>query len=159
MMSAMSTETSTPSLQETLFPTMTCFGCGPANPKGLRLRSHEIDGVVRATFTPWPEHDNGGGYLNGGIISTLLDCHGAAAVMLEADRRGWEPAPGQDLAYVTAGLDVRFRRPTPLDEPLEITAELTAVDEPEMTVACVIEHGGKTRATGTAVWKRWRPRT
>ncbi|MCP2253083.1 Acyl-coenzyme A thioesterase PaaI, contains HGG motif [Prauserella aidingensis] len=165
MMSAMSTETSTtddatgPSIQQQLFPDMKCFGCGPANPDGLRLSSYEIDGIVRATFVPWPEHDNGGGYLNGGIISTVLDCHGAAAVMLEAHRRGWKPAPGEDLAYVTAGLDVRFRRPTPLDEPVEITAELTAVDEPEMTVRCEIHHGGKLRATGSAVWKRWRPRT
>ncbi|MBB3663833.1 acyl-coenzyme A thioesterase PaaI-like protein [Prauserella sediminis] len=165
MTNAMSTEaaatdeTRGPSIQQLLFPDMTCFGCGPANPDGLRLSSYEVDGAIRATFTPWPQHDNGGGYLNGGIISTLLDCHGAAAVMLEADRRDWKPAPGEHLAYVTAGLDVRFRRPTPLDEPLEITAELTAIDEPEMTVVCEIHHGGKLRAGGTAVWKRWRPRS
>ncbi|GAA1234489.1 PaaI family thioesterase [Prauserella halophila] len=152
-------ETRGPSIQQLLFPEMKCFGCGPANPDGLGLSSFEIGGVVRATFTPWPQHDNGGGYLNGGIISTVLDCHGAAAVMLEADRRDWKPAPGQHLAYVTAGLDVKFRRPTPLDEPLEITAELTAIDEPEMTVVCEIHHGGKLRAAGTAVWKRWQPRT
>ena len=101
--------------------------------RGLRLRSFEVDGVVQGTFTPWPGHDNGGGYLNGGIISTLLDCHGAAAVLLEAHRREWKPAPGSDLAFVTAGLDVRFRRPTSLREPVGLTAELLAVAESEMT--------------------------
>lgn len=50
---------------------MTCFGCGPANPRGLRLQSYLGDGHVTATFTPWPEHDNGLGFLNGGIIATL----------------------------------------------------------------------------------------
>jgi acyl-coenzyme A thioesterase PaaI-like protein len=146
------------SIQERYFPELTCFGCGHANAKGLKLRSYEIDGGIRATFLPWPEHDNGGGYLNGGIISTLLDCHGAAAVMLEAHRRGFEPAPGAILPFVTAELDVRFRRPAPLRDPLELTAELVAVDPSEMTVVAQMFWEGKVRATGTAVWKRWRAR-
>ncbi len=147
------------SIQETYYPALTCFGCGHANERGLRLRSYEVDGVVRGTFTPWPEHDNGGGYLNGGIISTLLDCHGAAAVLLEAHRRGWGPAPGAGLAFVTAALDVRFRRPTPLREPVGLTAELSAVAEPEMTVVSRVVADGRTCASATAVWKRWRPRS
>ena len=146
------------SIQETYYPTLTCFGCGPANDKGLTLRSYEVDGTVRATFVPWPEHDNGGGHLNGGIISTVLDCHGAAAVLLAAHRQGWKPAPGTGLSFVTAGLDVRFRRPTPLREPLELTAELLSVAEPEMTVVAHVLANGRTCATGTAVWKRWRAR-
>jgi acyl-coenzyme A thioesterase PaaI-like protein len=146
------------SIQETYYPQLTCFGCGHANERGLRLRSYEIDGVVQATFTPWPEHDNGGGFLNGGIVSTLLDCHGAAAVMLEANRRGWQAAEGTLMPFVTAALDVRFLRPTPLREPLGLTAELTSVDESGMTVVAQIVWDGKPRATGTATWKRWRPR-
>ena len=58
------------SIQERLYPDATCFGCGLANPKGLHLRSYAQDDVVVATFMPWPEHDNGLGYLNGGIIAT-----------------------------------------------------------------------------------------
>ena len=146
------------SIQETLYPTLNCFGCGHANERGLKLRSYAVDGTVHATFTPWPEHDNGGGYLNGGIIATVLDCHGAAAVLLEAHRRGWPPAPGTGLAFVTAGLDVRYRRPTPLHEPVALTAELLAVAEPEMTVVAHVLAGDRVCATGTAVWKRWRPR-
>src|SRR3954447_5424006 len=92
------------SIQEQLYPGLTCFGCGHANPAGLRLRSYSGNGLVTATFQPWPEHDNGLGHLNGGIISTLLDCHSAAAVALEAESRGWTPLPGADLAFVTAGL-------------------------------------------------------
>src|SRR4051794_22608721 len=97
-----------------------CFGCGPANPKGLRLKSYVEDGVVTAEFVPWPEHDNGVGFLNGGIIATVLDCHSAAAVMSEAAARGWHPLPGADLAFVTAGLDVRYLRPTPKDSPVAL---------------------------------------
>ncbi|MGB8379949.1 MAG: PaaI family thioesterase, partial [Dermatophilaceae bacterium] len=79
----------------------------------LQLRSYLGDGVVTAAFMPWPEHDNGLGYLNGGIISTVLDCHSAAAVMLEAERPGWPRLPGAIFPYVTAGLETRYLRPSP----------------------------------------------
>lgn len=148
----------TSSIQERLFPDMTCFGCGPANDRGLRLRSHPGDDGVTATFTPWPEHDNGLGYLNGGIISTLLDCHSAAAVMHEAERRGLT-APGGGLAYVTAGLDVRYLRPAPLTEPVWLLAVVTGAGESEMTVDVQLHWDGKPRATAVAHWKRWRPRS
>ena len=62
------------SIQERLYPQLMCFGCGPANPKGLQLRSFPADGFVTASFTPWPQHDNGTGYLNGGIIATVQPC-------------------------------------------------------------------------------------
>ena len=75
------------SVQESLYPELTCFGCGHANPDGFHLRSYVDRDLVVAEFTPWPEHDNGFGFLNGGIISTVLDCHGAAVVMREAAQR------------------------------------------------------------------------
>jgi acyl-coenzyme A thioesterase PaaI-like protein len=148
----------TKAIQDRLFPDMRCFGCGPSNPKGLRLKSYLAEGGVVATFTPWPEHDNGVGYLNGGIITTVLDCHSAAAVTHEAYERGWLPLPGASLPYVTAGLDVRFLRPSPLDEPVELHAVLTEVREAEMTCEAELIFGGKPRAAAVAHWKRWRPR-
>ena len=147
------------SIQERLFPELTCFGCGQANPRGLRLRSYPGEDGVTAEFTPWPEHDNGLGYLNGGIIGTVLDCHSAAAVMHEADLRGWGPLPGAQLAYVTAGLDVRYLRPAPLAEPVTLHAVVTEAGESEMTVDVELRWHGKARATAVAHWKRWRPRT
>ena len=146
------------SIQETYYPTLTCFGCGHANERGLRLRSYEVDGVVQGTFTPWPEHDNGVGFLNGGIISTVLDCHSASAVMHEAVEQGWLPLPGAALSHVTARLDVRFLRPAPLDQPVELRAVLTSVSEAEMTCSVELLFDGKPRAAADATWKRWRPR-
>ncbi|WP_028658735.1 PaaI family thioesterase [Nocardioides insulae] len=150
---------SEPSLQETYFAGMTCFGCGPANPKGLRLRSFPAgDGTVVAQFLPWPEHDNGGGFLNGGIIATLLDCHSAAAVHHTAYDHGWRAPDGSKLAYVTAGLDVRYRRPAPLSEQVELVAETLEASEDAITARVRLEWEGKTRAEAEALWKRWRPR-
>jgi acyl-coenzyme A thioesterase PaaI-like protein len=147
-----------PSIQERLYPDLTCFGCGHGNAAGLRLRSYPGDGVVTATFTPWPEHDNGMGFLNGGIISTVLDCHSAAAVALEAHSRGWAPPPGARLGYLTAGLDVRFLRPAPLREPVELVGRISAADEEEISVDVELVWDGKPRATAVARWRRWRPR-
>lgn len=145
------------SIQEQLYPELTCFGCGHANPKGLRLKSYLRDGVVTAAFQPWPEHDNGFGFLNGGIISTVLDCHSAAAVMAEAVERGWLAQPG-GLLYVTAGLDVRYLRPTPLAETSELRAVVTSAAEEEMTVSVELVWEEKVRASASALWRRWRPR-
>jgi len=147
------------SLQERYYPDLPCFGCGPANEKGLRLRSHpRADGLVAASFTPWPEHDNGLGYLNGGIIATVLDCHSAAAVTHVAFARGWPPLPGAALPYVTANLEVSYLRPAPLAETVTLLGEVTDASEAEMTAHVWLEWDGKTRAEVTAVWKRWRPR-
>lgn len=148
-----------PSIQDRLYPNATCFGCGLANPKGLHLRSYAQDDVVVATFTPWPEHDNGLGYLNGGIIATLLDCHSGAAVFHEADRQGWEAAAGLAFPFVTAGLDVRYLRPAPLTEPVELRAVIAAADESVITVDVQLVWDGKPRAEASTLWKRWRPRT
>lgn len=148
-----------PSIQERLYPDATCFGCGQANPKGLHLRSYARQEEVVAWFTPWPEHDNGLGYLNGGIIATLLDCHSGATAFHEADRHGWRAAPGLPFPFVTAGLDVRYLRPAPLHEPIELRAVIAAADESVITVDVQLVWEGKPRAEASALWKRWRPRT
>ncbi len=146
------------SIQEHYFADLTCFGCGPRNDKGLRLRSFpRTDDAVIATFLPWPEHDNGLGYLNGGIIATLLDCHSAAAMVLTAVRRGI--APDGTLHYVTAGLEVRYLRPSPLRDPVELVARTAKADDREMSVEVELWWQDKVRATAVANWKRWRPRS
>lgn len=146
------------SIQERLYPTLTCFGCGHASTGGLHLKSYaRAEGIV-ATFTPRSEHDNGLGFVNGGIISTILDCHTAAVVMTEAFDRGWLGADAPALAFVTAGFDVRFLRPTPLGPPMNLWASAESVAEDAMTVLAELRHEGKVRVTMRATWKRWRPR-
>lgn len=146
-------------LQDRYFPDLPCFGCGPANVDGLQLKSYEADdGLVVAEFRPWPAHDNGLGFLNGGIISTILDCHSAAAVTHEAYGRGWTPLAGALLPYVTAGLDVRFLRPAPLGASVALLGRVREASESEITADVWVEWQGKERARAVALWKRWRPR-
>lgn len=146
------------SIQESLYPDLTCFECGLANPDGFHLRSFRGDEGTVATFTPHPEHDNGFGFLNGGIITTALDCHTAAVVMWEADRNGWEADAGAPVPFITSGIDVRFLRPTPLGPPLSLRAEPVEISESAIVVSAELIYEGKVRATMIANWLRFHPR-
>lgn len=146
------------SIQESLHPQLTCFGCGPANREGLHLRSYRDGDRTVATFVPRPEHDNGFGFLNGGIITTVLDCHTAAVVMWEADQRAWKAENGAPVPFITAGLDVRFLRPTPLGPSLHLSAEPENISESEIVVNAELVFDEKQRATLSARWVRFRPR-
>jgi acyl-coenzyme A thioesterase PaaI-like protein len=146
------------SIQESLYPGLTCFGCGHANPDGFHLRSYRDGELTVAEFTSRPEHDNGFGFLNGGIITTVLDCHTAAVVMWEAVQRGWEADPGAPIPFITAGLAVRFVRPTPLAASVQLTAQPQRVSDQEIVVDAELVADGKTRATVSATWLRFHPR-
>lgn len=145
------------SIQEQYFPDMLCFGCGPGNADGLQLKSYRAEGGTTAVFTAWPAHDNGLGYVNGGIISTVLDCHSVTPIMVYADEAGMLTS-GIVLPYVTAGLDVRYLRPTPLGPELQLFASLDSVTDDEAIVYGELSYDDKVRATVRATWKRWRPR-
>lgn len=146
------------SIQESLYPGITCFGCGHANPDGFHLRSYRDGDRTVAEFTSGPEHDNGFGFLNGGIIATVLDCHTAAVVLWESAQRGWEPDPGAPIPFITAGFEVRFLRPSPLAMPVQLVAEPVSVSDQEIVVRAELAADGKTRATMTATWLRFHPR-
>jgi len=140
-----------PSLQERFAPTTRCFGCGPANPQGLHLGSHEAgdgpddrDGELVATWRPEPYHAAFENVLNGGIVGTLLDCHGnwTAAMRIMRDR-GLDHPPG----CVTAEYAIRLRRPTPVDRPLGLRAWPVSTDGARVVVDGEIVVDGIITAT------------
>jgi acyl-coenzyme A thioesterase PaaI-like protein len=138
-----------PSLQERYAPQSICFGCGPANARGLRIRSlPEGQGVV-ADWTPEPHHEAFPGMLNGGIIGTLLDCHSnwAAAHHLMT-RRGLDHPP----VTVTAEYSVKLLRPTPTAAPVRLSARVTDSSDDRAVVESTLEAGGRTCATGRGVF-------
>lgn len=108
-----------------------CFGCGPANPQGLRLKSYLEGDETIARCTP-PAYCTGGfpGHLYGGLVASLLDCHGAASAAAFAyhDRGHAMGDGGPALRFVTATLKIDYKKPTPLGEVL-ITGRLTALPD------------------------------
>jgi acyl-coenzyme A thioesterase PaaI-like protein len=132
------------SLQETYAPQSICFGCGPANSKGLRIRSFKHGDEVVAEWSAEPHHEAFPGMVNGGIIGALLDCHAnwtaAAHLMQEA---GAEQPP----CTVTSEFAVKLLRPTPSDRPLQLRARVVESSEDRATVDASLEADGKVRAT------------
>jgi acyl-coenzyme A thioesterase PaaI-like protein len=143
-----------PALQDHIRPFgQTCWGCGQANDHGLRIRSHweGEEGVCR--WTPEPHHVAGPGFLNGGIIATILDCHMAITATAHAYREaGRELGADPALVYVTASLRVDYLKPTPIAGPVELRARVTAQSARKITVACRLLSGGQETARGEAVF-------
>ena len=131
-------------LQDRYAPHNHCFGCGPANSKGLRIKSHAFGDLVVADWTPEPHHHAFDGILNGGIIGTLLDCHSNwAAIWHLMKARGLETPP----ACVTADFHVKFQRPTPATGPVHLEARVVEAKGDRATVEATLQAGGKITAT------------
>lgn len=131
-------------LQERYAMASTCFGCGPENPKGLRLRSFVEGDRVVAEWRPESHHEAFPGVLNGGIVGALLDCHSnwTAAYHLMS-QRGADHVP----SCVTAEYAVTMRRPTPTDRALRLEARVVEIAEDRATVEATLGADGVVTAT------------
>ncbi len=132
------------SLQERLAPNNRCYGCGPANEKGLRIRSFEEGDELVCDWRPEPHHLAFNNVVNGGIIGSILDCHSnwAAAYHL-MKKRGADELP----ATVTLDFHVTLKRPTPMDATLHLRAKVVESSEDRAIVDATLEANGKVTAT------------
>lgn len=144
----------TASLQERFAPTTRCFGCGPANQKGLRIRSFPRGDEVVCEFTPEPHHESFQGAVSGGIVGTLLDCH---CNWTAAHHLMQKLALDQPPCTVTAELAVKFLAPTPADGPITIRAKVVDSSERKAVVEGTIEANGQTTASCRAVFVSVKP--
>src|ERR1700756_5966449 len=107
------------SLQEKYAPNNACFGCGPANPHGLHIRSFPKNGEVVAEWRPAQKDEAFPGVMNGGIIGALLDCHcnwTAAYHLMKSAGADHPPCT------VTAEYSIKLLRPTPTSGPISLAA-------------------------------------
>ena len=130
-----------------------CWGCGPANEHGLRIKSYWSGEEAVCTWQPGEQHSAGPlEILNGGVIATLFDCHcvcTAIAAAYRAESREIGSAPF--IWYATGSLEVRYLRPTPIGEPLTLRAAITDMTERKTTLSCSLSASGEERATATVV--------
>ena len=142
------------SLQEKFSPEGICFGCGPAQAQGLRIRSFEKgDGLV-AQWKASAHHQAFPGMLNGGIIGALLDCHSnwAAAWALMKSRNELAPP-----CTVTAEFHVKLLRPTPFDQEIFLFAKPVRIEDPKVFVEAELKADGKVCATCTGLFVAVKP--
>ena len=132
------------SLQRRFAPNSRCFGCGPANEKGLRIESRVEGDEVVAEWRPEAHHEAFPGVLNGGIVGALLDCHSnwTAAWHL----RGAQALEGVP-STVTSDFHVRLKRPTPSGSPVRLAARVVESEGDRAVVEATLSSGGKVTAT------------
>ena len=129
-----------------------CYGCGRLNEQGLQIKSYwEGDDAV-CTFTPRPYHTAIPGYVYGGLIASLIDCHStgtAAGAALRA--RGAEPGTAPMPRFVTGSLHVEYLRPTPLGPTLEIRGMVKEIKGRKVVVTSTLSAEGVVCARGEVV--------
>jgi acyl-coenzyme A thioesterase PaaI-like protein len=112
--------------QDLIGPENHCHGCGCANEKGLQLKSYWDGDAAVAVSKPQPHHSAGmARYVNGGIVASIMDCHGnnlAMALAYHESGRGVGSLP--KLWCVTASLKIDFKLPIPIDQELHLRAQL-----------------------------------
>jgi acyl-coenzyme A thioesterase PaaI-like protein len=135
-------------------PIRNCFGCGANNEHGLRIKSFNDGDDIVAHWKPHGAHCSYPGFLNGGIASTLIDCHSAwAAFALECRERGLNPQERpEDLpAGWTKTLKVEFLRPTPITDEVVLRAKVVRKGNTSRTVECSLYADGEECVKGEVV--------
>ena len=129
-----------------------CYGCGRLNEHGLQIKSYWDGDETICTFTPRPYHSAIPGYVYGGLIASLIDCHctgTAAAASYRAAGRAMDSEP--PFRFVTASLHVNYLRPTPLGVPLQIRARVTELKGRKVVMEVTLSAEGQVCARGEVV--------
>src|SRR2546427_10778067 len=141
-------------LQDTYAPNSTCFGCGPRNEKGLRIKSRVSGDNIVATWRAEKHHEAFEGALSGGIAGTLLDCHSNWTAAYHLMRRASAPTPP---CTVTAEYTVKLLRPTPTGGPIELVARPVEIADDRAIVEAELRAGGKVCATAPGTFVAGKP--
>ncbi len=129
-----------------------CYGCGRLNESGLQIKSHWDGDEAICTFQPRPYHTAIPGYVYGGLIASLIDCHAtgtAAAASYRAAGRAMDTEPA--FRFLTASLHVDYLRPTPIDAPLELRAQVKEIKGRKVVVAVTLSSHGQLCARGEVI--------
>ncbi len=126
-----------------------CWGCGKNNEHGLQLKSYWEDEIAIARWQPKEHHLAFPGVLNGGIISTLIDCHSTGTANAAGHKMFGKD--NNDFMYVTASISVNLLQPTPLHTPVTLRAWVKEAIEKRISVSCELYSDDVKCATGEVV--------
>jgi acyl-coenzyme A thioesterase PaaI-like protein len=129
-----------------------CYGCGRLNEHGLQIKSYWDGDETVCLFLPKPYHIAIPGYVYGGLIASLVDCHctgTAAAAAYRAEGRAMDTEP--PFRFVTGSLHVDYVRPTPLGVPLEVRARVKEIKGRKVVMTATLSAQGQVCARGEVV--------
>jgi acyl-coenzyme A thioesterase PaaI-like protein len=129
-----------------------CYGCGRLNEYGLHIQSRwDGDGTV-CIFRPREYHTAIPGYVYGGLIASLIDCHSTGTAAAAAARQqGREIGSDPPLRFVTASLHVDYLKPTPLGVPLEVRGQINEIKGRKVVVTSTLSANGEICARGEVI--------
>ncbi len=130
-----------------------CYGCGRLNKNGLQIKSYWDGEESVCHFTPRPDYTGGfPHYLYGGLIASLMDCHGAGtAAAAKARAEGIDMEKDQLPRFVTARLEVDFLQPTPVDTDLEVRGKIISIEGRKVQVQLTLKAQDLICAKGKAL--------
>ena len=131
-----------------------CWGCGPKNDEGLHLKSYPAGEECICTLTPDRAYTGGVPQnLFGGMITMLFDCHGTASAAYFKHRdKGLELTKDTVIGrFITAHLEIDFKKPVPMNSPVTIRATAEEIGERKVVVAMEMEAAGEVRAKAKMV--------
>lgn len=129
-----------------------CYGCGRLNDHGLHVQTRWDGDETVARFTPEPWHIAMPGYVYGGLIASLIDCHAIGTAAAATERAaGRDIGAGPAPRFVTASLRIDFLRPTPIGPELEIRGRIKEITGKKVIVETTLSAAGATTAQGTVV--------
>ncbi|MCL1919098.1 MAG: PaaI family thioesterase [Peptococcaceae bacterium] len=144
-------------LQDVCAPNGVCYGCGPANPEGVQIKSYwAADGKhVIATVNPDPKYTGWPEMVYGGFLAMMTDCHSNWTVMAYHYRaEGREPGSFPRINCVTGQLGVKYLKPTPMGVPLHLSAWVEGEVGRKTRVICEIRAGDELTAVGDSIFVR-----
>ena len=129
-----------------------CYGCGKLNTHGIQLKSFWDGDETVARYTPRPYHTAIPGYVYGGLLASLVDCHStgtaaAAAARNENVNIETDPMP----RFVTGSLHVDYLKPVPIAAELEVRGTIDEITPKKVVVSSTISANGKICAKGKVV--------
>ena len=129
-----------------------CYGCGRLNQDGLQIKSYWDGDDTICYFTPRPEHTAIPGFVYGGLIASLIDCHGtgtAAAAAYQAENRPMDSQP--PIRFLTGSLNIKYLKPTPLGPPITLRGKIREVKGRKVTVDVTVIVDNISTASGEVI--------
>jgi acyl-coenzyme A thioesterase PaaI-like protein len=134
-----------------------CFGCGALNEHGLQIKSHWEGDELVCRWRPEPFHIGYPGFVYGGTIASIVDCHAIWTAMASLCRDSGHPIESgrpPAFAFVTGKLSVNYLKPAAIDQELELRAQVIDTGERRSIVQCRVLQRGTECANAEIVTVR-----
>jgi len=129
-----------------------CFGCGRLNKKGHQFKTFWEGDETITRYTPDPHHTSLPGFIYGGLVASMIDCHGTGSAALAFARENNIKLEGFNAPrFVTGALNVSYKKPTPMGSELEVRGKIREIKGRKVVIDAELTADGNICATGEII--------